>query len=566
MFLTYENPVYEYTKSPDQNSLAPAHHPLVIVGAGPIGMGAALDAHLQGIPAVVLDDNNTVSVGSRAVCYSKRALEILNRLGCARRMVEKGVTWKVGKVFFQDELVTSFDLLPEEGHEIPAFINLQQYYLEEYMVDGLKDSDNVEIRWKNKVVDVENHSAAGAQDGTDHQDKPITLTIETPDGPYQITTDWLIVADGANSSVRNMLDLAMRGKVFEDRFLIADIVMKAEFPPERWFSFDPSYHPNQSTLLHRQSDNVWRLDFQLGWDKDPEEEKKPENIIPRVKAMMGEDVDFELEWASVYTFMCRRMDRFRQGRVIFAGDAAHQVSPFGARGANSGLQDTDNLLWKLKLVMEGKAPDALIDSYCDEREYAADENLLNSTRSTDFITPKSKVSKLFRDSTLELSKEYHFAQKLVNSGRLSDAAFLTESVLNTADRDNFAGNMVPGAVMDDAPIEGDQQERWALNVFGNRFQLLYFIDNASTLDEQTAKQLSSLEQGDIPVQAVVVATSGTAPQNLKTVIDIKGMLATRYDAQNGTCYLARPDQHVAARWRSFELPNVQKAVKTATCN
>ncbi len=554
MFLTYQNPVYDYIKSADQQSEKIAHHPLVIVGGGPVGLAAGLDAGVQGIPAIILDDNNTVSVGSRAVCYSKRALEVLDRLGCAKRMVDKGVTWQVGKVFFKDELVTSFDLLPEEGHEQPAFINLQQYYLEEYMVDRTNELDNVDIRWKNKVTGVDNNGDI------------VTVTIDTPDGPYQITTDWLIVADGANSAVRSMLGLAMRGKAFEDRFLIADIIMKADFPPERWFSFDPSYHKGQSTLLHSQSDDVWRLDFQLGWDKDPEEEKKPENIIPRVKAMMGDDVEFELEWASVYTFMCRRMDRFREGRVIFAGDAAHQVSPFGARGANSGFQDTDNLLWKLKLVMDGKAPDALIDSYCDEREFAADENLLNSTRSTDFISPKSKTSLRFRNATLELSRDYHFAQKLVNSGRLSDAAFLTESPLNTADEDTFVGNMVAGAVMEDAPIQGDQDERWALKTIANRFHLLYFVDNANTLDDATTQQLRALSQAKIPVQPIVVATSGTAPEGIKTLQDIKGLLGSRYDARNGTCYLVRPDQHVAARWRAFDSAKVSQALKTATCN
>ncbi|MEH6823047.1 MAG: FAD-dependent oxidoreductase [Motiliproteus sp.] len=554
MFLTYENPVYDYIKSADQQSEKIAHHPLVIVGGGPVGLAAGLDAGVQGIPAIILDDNNTVSVGSRAVCYSKRALEVLDRLGCAKRMVDKGVTWQVGKVFFKDELVTSFDLLPEEGHEQPAFINLQQYYLEEYMVDRTNELDNVDIRWKNKVTGVDNNGDI------------VTVTINTPDGPYQISTDWLIVADGANSAVRSMLGLAMRGKAFEDRFLIADIIMKADFPPERWFSFDPSYHKGQSTLLHSQSDDVWRLDFQLGWDKDPEEEKKPENIIPRVKAMMGDDVEFELEWASVYTFMCRRMDRFREGRVIFAGDAAHQVSPFGARGANSGFQDTDNLLWKLKLVMDGKAPDALIDSYCDEREFAANENLLNSTRSTDFISPKSKTSLRFRDATLELSKDYHFAQKLVNSGRLSDAAFLTESPLNTADEDTFVGNMVAGAVMDDAPIQGDQDERWALKTIANSFHLLYFVDNANTLDDATTQQLLALSQAKIPVQPIVVATAGTAPEGIKTLQDIKGLLGSRYDARNGTCYLVRPDQHVAARWRAFDSTKVSQALNTATCN
>ena len=206
----------------------------------------------------------------------------------------------------------------------------------------------------------------------------------------------------------------MEGKVFQDRFLIADVVMKADFPAERWFWFDPPFHPGQSVLLHREADNVWRIDFQLGWDADPELEKLPERVIPRIRAMLGPEREFELEWVSVYTFQCRRMQKFRHGRVLFAGDAAHQVSPFGARGANSGIQDTDNLAWKLKLVLEGLAPDRLLDSYSEERVAAADENLLNSTRSTDFITPKSQVSKDFRNAVLGLTREHPFALSLIH--------------------------------------------------------------------------------------------------------------------------------------------------------
>jgi 3-(3-hydroxy-phenyl)propionate hydroxylase len=215
-----------------------------------------------------------------------------------------------------------------------------------------------------------------------------------------------------------MLGLDIEGKIFMDRFLIADVVMKADFPPSAG-SGSTAFHRNQSVLLHRQADNVWRIDFQLGWDADPEEEKKPENVIPRIKAMLGDEREFELEWVSVYTFQCRRMNRFNHGRVLFVGDAAHQVSPFGARGANSGVQDTDNLVWKLKLVMDGKAPATLLDTYSEERGHAADENILNSTRSTDFITPKSAVSKTFRNAVLELAEHHPFARALVNSGRLS---------------------------------------------------------------------------------------------------------------------------------------------------
>lgn len=555
MFLTYTNPVYDYLRSADQLASSPVHHPVIVVGSGPIGMGAALDLGQSGLDVLVLDDNNTVSVGSRAVCYSKRALEVLDRLGCADRMIDKGVTWHVGKVFFRDELVTQFDLLPEEGHKIPAFINLQQYYLEEYMVDRMNELDSVEVRWKNKVVSVEQ---AG---------NLVNLTVDTPDGQYAMTCDWLIVADGANSDVRAMCGLESTGKVFEDRFLIADIVMKAGFPPERWFNFDPSYHPGQSTLLHRQSDDVWRLDFQLGWDKDPEVEKRPENVIPRVKAMMGEDVEFELEWASVYTFQCRRMARFRHGRVLFAGDAAHQVSPFGARGANSGLQDTDNLAWKLKLVMEGRAPDKLLDSYCDEREYAADENIMNSTRATDFITPKSMTSRVFRDATLELSKRFHFAQKLTNSGRLSDAAFLTDSSLNTTDEEIFAGDMVPGAVVADAPISGDANTKWLLSALGNHFRCILFIDSVDAISKVELAALQSIRNVDTPVLPLVVTgVEGGAIEGVQTVHDKEKLATGRFDAQPGTAYLIRPDQHVCARWRKLDADKLRQATLRATAN
>ncbi|WP_337954707.1 FAD-dependent oxidoreductase [Sedimenticola selenatireducens] len=391
MMQTHQNPVYEYIHSADQDAVTPVHHPVIVVGAGPVGMAAGLDAAAQGIQAVILDDNNTVSIGSRAVCYAKRALEILDLLGCGQRMVDKGITWNLGKVFFQKDQVYSFNLLPESDHHRPAFINLQQYYLEEYMVDQIQQSENLQLRWKSRVTAVE------------EKDNRVEIRVETPEGEYSLTCDYLIVADGANSGIRKMMGLESSGQVFQDRFLIADVVMETDFPPERWFWFDPPFHKGGSTLLHRQADNVWRIDFQLGWDADPEEEKKPENVIPRLKAMLGEETQFELEWTSVYTFQCRRMEQFRHGRLFFVGDAAHQVSPFGARGANSGFQDTDNLLWKLKLVLDGKAPDRLLDSYNAERVPAADENLLNSTRSTDFITPKSKVSHTFRDATLLLA-------------------------------------------------------------------------------------------------------------------------------------------------------------------
>lgn len=379
---TYSYPQFDYVQSEEQRTQTLKRHPVVIIGAGPIGLTAALDCAQRGIAVVLIDDNNTVSIGSRAVCYAKRPLEIWDRLGVAKPMVDKGVSWQVGKVFMRDDLVYSFDLQPEPAHKMPAMINLQQYYLEEYLVKACQEHPLVDLRWKHKLLDL--------QQNKNKADAPVSLSLETPDGIFKVEADWVIACDGANSDTRKLVGAGFSGQFFQDRFLIADVVMKADFPTERWFWFDPPFHRGQSVLLHKQSENVWRIDFQLGWDADPELEKQPDRVIPRIQAMLGPDAQFELEWVSVYQFACRRVDQFRYGRVLFAGDAAHQVSPFGARGANTGVQDIDNIAWKLKLVLDGIAPASLMDSYHDERAFAADDNLLNSTRSTDFITPKIK--------------------------------------------------------------------------------------------------------------------------------------------------------------------------------
>ena len=551
---TFTYPKFDYVRPPELAEGRDGHYPVIVVGAGPVGLTAAIDLAHQGQPVLLLDDDDTVSIGSRGVCYAKRTLEVLDRIGCDNRFVDKGVSWDVGRTFFGEGEVFNFNLRPQAQHLRPGMINLQQYYLEQYLIERTGDVPQLEKRFKHKVIAV-----------TPGDDK-VTLRVETPDGAYTLTTDWLVVADGARSPIRTMLGLDIEGKVFMDRFLIADVVMAADFPAERWFWFDPPFHRNQSVLLHKQADNVWRIDFQLGWQADPVEEKKPENVIPRIKAMLGDEREFELEWVSVYTFQCRRMNQFNHGRVLFVGDAAHQVSPFGARGANSGIQDTDNLAWKLKLVMDGKAPAALLDTYGEERGYAADENLMNSTRSTDFITPKSTTSKVFRNAVLQLAAKYPFARTLVNSGRLSVPSWLATSSLNTPDGDVFEGQMIPGAPLADAPIEAAGQPGWLLHQLGNRFQLLHYVDDASTLDEKTALALAQLAQAAIAIEAIIVAPRGQAPAGLKTLIDTDGCIAQRYDLRPGTTYLVRPDQHVAARWRALDASKIKAALARATCN
>jgi 3-(3-hydroxy-phenyl)propionate hydroxylase len=565
MLSTYTYPRYVSPRAAElDHPEKPHRRRVVVVGAGPVGLCAAIDLAQHGLDVLLLDDDDTVSVGSRGLCYAKRTLEILDRLGVGDAVVAKGVTWNVGRTFHGEQEVFHFNLLPEPDHQRPGMVNLQQYHLEQVLVERAQQLPNIELRWKNKLTQVE------------PDDQSVVLHVDTPHGPYTLQADWLVVADGARSPVRRMLGLDLEGKVFQDRFLIADVLMKQplfeEGKAERWFWFDPPFHPNQSVLLHREADNVWRIDFQLGWDADPEEEKKPENVIPRIRQMLGPQRDFELEWVSVYTFQCRRMQRFRHGRVLFTGDAAHQVSPFGARGANSGIQDADNLVWKLKLVIDGLAPESLLDTYSSERVQAADENLLNSTRSTDFITPKSQASRDFRNAVLTLAGQHPFARTLVNSGRLSVPAHLHASPLNTPDRDAFEGQMQPGAPLADAPVRHAGQDSWLLRHVGGTFQLLLFVPRVESLGQAQRALIDQLAQGaagSAPVQTLLVAEhdmahGSPAPVGVTVLVDSKRRVQQRLDASPGSAYLLRPDQHVAARWRLPTLAGVHAALSTAT--
>ncbi|WP_439891169.1 FAD-dependent oxidoreductase [Ralstonia sp. 25C] len=552
MTTDYQTLSLAYSRCSDQDAPSNATHPVIVVGAGPVGLATAIDLAQYGVPVVLLDDDNTLSAGSRAICFAKRTLDIFDRLGCGDRMADKGVSWNVGKVFLRDQQLYAFDLLPEQGHRRPAFINLQQYYVEGYLFDRARELPNLEIRWKNRVIGV-------AQDVSS-----VTLQVDTPDGIYSVQAQYVVAADGARSPIRKLLGLESKGRTFRDRFLIADVKMEADFPSERWFWFDPPFHPNQSVLLHRQPDNVWRIDFQLGWDADPEVERQPEQIIPRVQALLGSDARFTLEWASVYTFSCLRMESFRHGNVLFAGDSAHGVSPFGARGANSGVQDAENVAWKLAYVLHGKAPQALLDTYASEREFAADENILNSTRATDFITPKSRVSRVFRDAALTLAQEHQFAHRLVNSGRLSVPCVLSNSPLNTADTVPFDGGLVPGTACIDAPVRSRGVDTWLLPHLGSEMTLLIYGD----LDAEANASLKHVRQThpDLRIVSILPASApatGSKYDGVVALHDSTDLVQARYALQPGSAYLIRPDQHVCARWRELDAGAVEESIYRA---
>jgi 3-(3-hydroxy-phenyl)propionate hydroxylase len=547
MTVTPDSAQFAFTPCPELAG-EQRRYPVAIVGAGPVGLTAAVDLALHGVPVVVIDGKSDVSDGSRAICWAKRSLEICDRLGVGEQLVDQGVTWNEGEVFHGDQLIYSFNLLPEPDHHRPAFINLQQFHFEQRMIERAQTLPGIDLRWQHQAGDVALFD--------DH----VEVAVDTPEGGYTLECDWLLACDGVRSSIRRAIGLDFEGRVFQDRFLISDIRMEVDFPAVRRFWFDPTFFDGQSTLLHKQADGVWRVDMQLGWDADPEQEQNPERVIPRVQRMLG-DIDFEIVWTSVYTFTCRRMERFRHGRIFFVGDSAHVVSPFGARGGNGGLQDADNLVWKLALVTGGGAPEALLDSYDAERIPATDENILNSTRSTDFMTPKSKVSQTFRDAVLDLARHHEFARRLVNSGRLSTPATYWNSALSTADADTFEQGPPPGAPAVDAPVsiaDAAEERGWLIDQLGNDFVLLAF-DDGETDWQRLQTDLAGLQPAVRLLR--IVRRDDTAGDG--AVIDQWGIAAHRYDGAPGSGYLIRPDQHVAARWRACRTANIADALDRA---
>ena len=517
----YDYAPFEYRTAPELRGKGADNYPVVIIGAGPVGLASAIDFALHGVKVVVLDDNDMVSVGSRAISWAKRSLEIFDRLGVGQKMLEKGVTWKVGRLFHREKEVYAFDLLPETGHRMPAFINLQQYYVEQFLVERCADfPEFIDLRWNNKMTALE------------RRDDGVEICVSTPEGDYRLNADWVVACDGARSRTRELLGLDFAGRVFEERFLIADVEMTADFPSERWFWFEPPFHTGQSALLHKQPDHIYRIDLQLGWDSDPEAEQQPERVIPRIKAIVGER-PFQLDWVSVYTFQCRRLEKFVHGRVIFAGDSAHIISPFGGRGGNGGIQDADNLVWKLAAVLKGEADERLVASYDEERVRAADENMLHSSRATNFITPKSEMERIFRRAVLDLAAEHLFARRMVNSGRLSTPCSLAGLSLQTP----AAGpGLAPGVVCPDAPVLDGDMPGFLLGRLGGAFKLLAV--------------------GDVDPPACGLEIVGKGG-----LVDANGLVAERLGRD--IVYLVRPDQHIAARFSDPRADEIAAALARA---
>jgi 3-(3-hydroxy-phenyl)propionate hydroxylase len=533
-------------------------HRAAIVGGGPIGLSLALGLARYGVPSVVLEADDTVCTGSRAACISRRSLEIFAALGCEAPMLAKGLAWTGGRSYYRDTEVFRLSMPHDENQRFPPMINLQQCFAEQFLVDeAARYADLVDIRWQSKVTGV-TPGADGAR-----------LAVETPGGTYSLDAGWVVACDGARSAVRQALGLKLEGTQYEGRYVIVDILLRSDYPTERRAWFDPPSNPGSTLLMHKQPDDIWRIDYQLRDDEDPDEAVKPENVLPRVAshlAMIGERQDWEPVWISMYKANALTLPSYRHGRVLFAGDAAHLVPIFGVRGMNSGIDDTHNLAWKLALVDRGLAPEALLDTYSDERVHATRENLRYATKSTEFMAPPSHGFALMREAVLSLAAEHAWVRPLVNPRQTSAIAF-PDSALNAfaARSAAFEAGPRPGEVLPECPLERvDGMYGHVTDLLGPCFTALVFCpEGAVPADLQTA--LARLARGAVPFAAVAVASRRAPGATLPTAVDAGGRAARLFGAEGGAVYLVRPDGHVCARWRDGAAGEIEVALRRAVC-
>ena len=288
-------------------------------------------------------------------------------------------------------------------------------------MDRLRELPQADLRWKHRVT--------AARQEADR----VVLQVETPDGAYALEAEWVIDASGIASAVRASLGIQTTSAQSEDRWCISDVRFRREMAPERWTWVSAAFNDGRAVWQHQMADGVWRIDYQMAPDATPEKISRPDIVEQRLRAHLGDDVDLELVWVGPWGYRTQLLDTFRAERVFFAGDAAHVFSPFGARGGNSGMQDAENIAWKLAAVLRKEAPEALLDSYDAERRPAAAFNIRTTERSARFLAPALPFEKALRGAVLDLARQYVFAQRLVDMGRMSTAYRYATSPLTTSD-------------------------------------------------------------------------------------------------------------------------------------
>ncbi|HOB01255.1 MAG TPA: FAD-dependent oxidoreductase [Casimicrobium huifangae] len=515
------------SSSTTSTSPLPARTPVLIAGGGPVGLTVAALLAQQGIASTVIEADSSFCDGSRAICMSRRSLEILGWIGADKPMLDKGLSWVGGRSYFRDREVLHFEMPAEPTQRFGPMVNIQQYYAEEFAHDAAIATGLVDVRWSTRVSNVTPHGNGN------------TVEVTSANGStHRIEADWVIACDGGRSTVRELLGLQLSGMQYDGRYVIVDIEQATSRPVERLAWFDPPSNPGSTILMHRQPDNVWRIDYQIRDDEDPAEAVKPENVLPRVQShldMIGETAPWKPLWISIYNAKCLTLPQYRHGRVLFAGDAAHLVPIFGVRGLNSGLDDAGNLAWKLAAVLRGEAADSLLDSYSIERVHAARENIRYGAKSTEFMAPPNYGFRLMREAALRLALENDSVRSLVNP-RQTTAIEYVDSPLNIADFGAFDGGPHAGLPAPEASIQTTGGAQHLSELFGQHFVALYFGDIAPATKGSGGVRVYS-------VRDTVAIRDGD-------IHDTLGQMRERFAAAPGTLYVIRPDGYVLGRWRN----------------
>ncbi len=539
----YALPEYPFVEPAEIRSREVKRHPIVIVGGGITGLTLACALAQYGVSALLLDEDNTVGVkgaSSRGICYAQKTLEIFKRLGIYERIAKKGVQWSVGRTFAGADEVYSFDLRQQATHSLsaePPFINIQQFYIEGYLVEQLMRGNAanrpIDLRW--------NHRITAFAQNTDFA----TLTVETPAGTYSLEADYVIDCSGSHSPFRRWCEASITAKKGDDRWCIADVRFKNPPPVERHTWIEAPFNDGRAVWQHLMADGVWRIDYQMLPDAKPEEVSREDVVRARLDAQFGRTLsaeECEIVWVGPYAYRSECLDHLKHGRVFFVGDAAHVVSPFGARGGNSGVQDADNLAWKLAAVVQGRAAPALLGSYHAERHEAAEHNVLVTNRTARFLRPADGAERLFRTAALGLARKHAFARQLVNTGRMSTPNTYTRSGVCEATGGRATQNVAFGWP-DGSRGELIELMKWS----GARLLLLVFGD----LTGPAAQRLQKLSK-DADLRCVQVIAPGGHAAAREHVIDTQGHLQATCHVFGHAWALLRPDGYLVATGESVD--------------
>ncbi len=541
--LYFDYPIFAAPRVPELDG-ATTRHPVLIVGAGPIGMTAALVLARYGVRSVLIDRKNTFNDGSRAICIARPSMHILERIGAVAPFLEKALGWRYGRSYYRGQQIFRLEMAQPPGEKYLPMYNLQQQYIEKFLHDAVAASDLIDMRWQSELAAIV------------PRDDGVTARISSPAGDYRLEADYVLAADGARSPIRSMLGLRLKGDNYEGRYVIADIRMEHDFPTERRAFFEPASNPGGTVLIHRQPDNIWRVDYQLREGESEADAVREENLRARVGAILadiGHTKPWELEWWSVYSANTLCLDDYRHGRVFFIGDAAHIVPIFGVRGLNNGLADAENIGWKLALVLLGEADERLLDSYSPERRGATLDVFANAIKSTRFMTPPTRGWRLAREAALSLSLKHEFPRGLANPRQMQPYTYSDSRLTPFAGRDaEFASGPICGSAAPNAKT-GDRS--YLLDRAGSGMTAILFCEARPT-GEQSAllRQLGRIDKRFVPI----VVSLGRTASATNAVTDADGEIARLFAAAPGTLYLLRPDLHIAGRWRALDPGEILK--------